>query len=136
MRYDATFRLRPRLILHQPRCDMHIFVYVHVYVYISAGPVGAHGCAALLCSPGILAISSSCSVLVPLLSRHPAISVCSCGLRFCFLGSLVLSSLFSVVLLKAVRATDASSYAQESGCLKLFGFGRLSPQSLIPPKPL
>ena len=107
--------------------------------HISAGPNGAHGCAGLLCSPCILAISSSCSVFVSLLSRHPAISVSS-GLQFCFLCSLVLSSLFSGILLKAVRATDTSrvapTYPQKPHSLKLFRFGRLSPQPLIAPKPL
>ena len=99
----------------------------YIYIYISAGPNGAHGCEALLFSPRILAISSSCSVLVSLLSRHLAISVCSSGLWFCFLGSPVLSSLFSVVLLKAVRATDASrlppTCPQKPHSLKLSGSG-------------
>ena len=57
---------------------------------------------------GHTAVKAGCSVLVSLLSRHPAISVCSSGLWFCFLGSPVLSSLFSVVLLKTVGATDTS----------------------------
>ena len=35
--------------------------YIYIYIYISAGPNGAHGCAAL------------CTDLVSLLSRHPAI---------------------------------------------------------------
>ena len=96
---------------------------MRIYIYISAGPNGAHGCEDRLCSPAILAISSSCSVLVSLLSRHPAISVCSSGLRFCFLGSPVLSSLFSMVLLKAVRATETSNHAQEPHSLKLSGSG-------------
>ena len=97
--------------------DEALYIYIYIYIYPPA-------------PQGHTAVKPGCSVLVSLLSRHPAISVCSSGLWFCFLGSPVLSSLFLVVLLKAVGATEASDYRPKSGCLKSSGSGPDFPDSL------